>query len=1022
MSCLGHVLIENGWPILPLCWTDEEGQCACGRGHSDKNSGKAPLTPNGVKNATTDRAQVDYWASKWPNANWGVACTAVTVMDIDDTELADQLKADAGFISQHFVVSTPRRGGLHLYLVEESPAQQSRVLSSQDGRRLGELQRGGRYVVGPGSRIAGRQYRALTDNPPAKVEDAEEWLAEMFERYGVVLRRSRQSDIQEWAPIEFEGVDADASLERALQSLQPERGKRLISGLQQGGDSEGQSSRSEADFAAVSTLIEAGLTDPEGAAIWMHSQLGQRRKVQRRPDYVARTIANAHAAVEVGKLGSVTSARPANIMPAPRNDSLVRQAIKTGQLAVEVDLLSAVNFEARLVERLKEAEDQVVRDEVPDPGTMQSLVAELQKGPRLISAAPGIGKTHQVVQLAEEHDMVVNRPVLHAVPSHKSFTNVERQGFWDHWQGHSSGENGDEPCPASMLGNKGYRPGRDCTCGWVRSEAGEGHVPTVSPVEYLLANDPDGPPLRPEALEFPLWVFDDIGPDKFVDTMVITRRDLELTEQHHPYQSARAVACALLRVLDGHTAENQGRLIHEKQSWSGSELVEHLDESFAADGMSVASWEFKTVLDVLESVQGKAGMWPDQPWVPRQKRLEQPLPLNFMETLFNCLVRDCGSHFKGVSGNPSIHMVWASPQPGQPQQSIIRLNRRKYLPREAIHKTVVLDANGDPDLWSTALGAPVTLGETNHELLSNGGMPFPQAMRVVQLRDSHVGKTTLEHFDGDGQATLIPKYRDLLKQEVQSRKELGKAKKVGIITFQELIPDSIAALQEAGYIYSEDPEQTEIVTGYYYNLRGANEFTGCDVLVLLGYPRPNPQGLYEETCALYQDDPVPISEEPTRYSGRLQLRNGYSISIDKLLYGYNDTRLQSMLNQKSRAELYQALHRARPFAPATSVQEVLLVTDVPVPGVPVDTFFGRDGRMFDSLTALLGDGDTTVPQLVDRFIADHGHNGDGATRDSLERWVKRNTPWLSEATGTKFVPGKGRGNPGRFRTRAISNI
>ena len=367
-------------------------------------------------------------------------------------------------------------------------------------------------------------------------------------------------------------------------------------------------------------------------------------------------------------------------------------------------------------------------------------------------------------------------------------------------------------------------------------------------------------------------------------------------------------------------------------------------------------------------------------------------------------------------------MVWASPQPGQPQQSIIRLNRRKYLPREAVHKTVVLDASGDPDLWSTALGARVTLGETNHELLSPEGMPFPESMRVVQLRDSHVGKTTLEHFDSDGRATLIPKYRDLLKGELQSRKELGQARRVGIITFRELIPDCIAALQEVGYTYSDNPEQTEIVTGYYYNLRGANEFIGCDVLVLLGYPRPNPQGLYEETCALYQDDLRPISEEPARYSGRLLLRNGHSISIDKPLYGYNDPRLQSMLDHKSQAELYQALHRARPFAPATSVQEVLLVTDVPVPGVPVDTFFGRDGRLFDSLTALLGDGDTTVPQLVDRFIGDHGHNADGASRDSLERWVKRNAPWLSEATGTEFVPGKGRGNPGIFRTRAIPNI
>ena len=947
----------------------------------------------------------------------------VTVLDIDDVALASQLKKDKGLIAEHFMVATPRGNGLHIYLIEENPTKRTRVLISQDGQHLGEIRRAGSYVVGPGSQIAGRRYEGLTNNPLVKVEDAEEWTAELLESFGVHLREAPPQAAQhERDPIDTEGVDADGSLALALQVFHTERANRLCALLQDPKEWARHPSRSEADYAAVSTLIEAGMSDQEVAAIWIQSPLGQRSKVQGRSEYVALTIANARAASEVRKIGIGTSAQTAGNIEKPY-DEVVGEAIKTGHLAVEVDLLQAVNRTPRLLDQIHVVQERMAGIGAPlDPGTVQSLIAELQKGPLMISAAPGIGKTHQVVQLAEEHDMVVNRPVLHAVPSHKSFANVERHGYWEHWQGHANGEGGGEPCPASVLGNKGYRPGPDCTCGWIRPADDGGHVPTVSPVEYLLADTPDGLPLRPEALEFPLWVFDDIGPDKFVDTMVITRRDLELTAQHHPYQSARAIACALLRVLDGHTAENQGRLIHEKHSWSGSELVEHLEESFAEDGISVDTWEFNTVLDILERVQRKEGMWPDQPWVPRQKGPEQPLPLNFMETLFNCLVRDCGSHFKGIPGNPSVHMVWASPRPGQPQQSIIRVNRRKYLPREAVHKTVVLDASGDPDLWSTALGARVTLGEPNHELLSPEGMPFPESMRVVQLRDSHVGKTTLEHFDGDGQATLIPKYRDLLKGELQSRKELGQARRVGIITFRELIPDCIAALQEVGYTYSDDPEQTEIVTGYYYNLRGANEFIGCDVLVLLGYPRPNPQGLYEETCALYQDDPRPISKEPARYSGRLLLRNGHSISIDKPLYGYNDPRLQSMLDHKSQAELYQALHRARPFAPATSVQEVLLVTDVPIAGVPVDTFFGRDGRFFDSLTALLGEGDTTVPQLVDGFIADHGHNADGANRDSLERWVKRNAPWLSEATGTEFVPGKGRGNPGIFRTRAIPNI
>ncbi len=297
-------------------------------------------------------------------------------------------------------------------------------------------------------------------------------------------------------------------------------------------------------------------------------------------------------------------------------------------------------------------------------------------------------------------------------------------------------------------------------------------------------------------------------------------------------------------------------------------------------------------------------------------------------------------------------------------------------------------------------------GETSNSLLSPEGMPFPGSIRVVQMRDRHLGKTTLEHFDGDGSIGVQPKHRELLQRELQARKELGQAKKVGIITFQELLPDCVGALQEVGYTFSEDPAHSEIVTGYYYNLRGANEFAGCDLLALIGYPMPNPQGTYEEACALFQDDPEPISKEPAYYPDRLHLRNGHSVTIAHELFGYKDPRLQALLRQKSRAELYQALHRARPFAPTTSVREILLFTDVPVPGLPVDTFFSRDGRLFDYLWEHLigGDGEVTVPELVDGFLA-AGHESDGANRDSLMRWVKRNAHWIMEATGTQFVPG-----------------
>ncbi len=413
-----------------------------------------------------------------------------------------QLKKEKGLIAEHFMVAIPRGIGLHIYLIEENPTKRTRILISQDGQHLGEIRRAGSYVVGPGSQIAGRPYEALTNNAPVKVEDAEEWTAELLESFGVSLRKAPPQAAQhERGPIDIEGVDADGSLALALKVLHPERANWLCALLQEPKVPTRYSSPSEADYDAVSALIEAGMSDQEVAAIWIQSPLGQRSKVQGRSEYVALTVANARAAAEVRKTGIATSARPILAAQEGEADSVVGEAIKAGQMGVEVDLLRAVNQTPRLIDQLHEFEERLAGIGVAlDPGTVQSLIAERQKGPFMISAAPGIGKTHQVVQLAEEHDMVVNRPVLHAVPSHKSFANVERHGYWEHWQGHANGEDGGEPCPSSVLGNKGYRPGRDCTCGWIRPADDGGHVPTVSPVEYLLADTPDGRPPRPEAL------------------------------------------------------------------------------------------------------------------------------------------------------------------------------------------------------------------------------------------------------------------------------------------------------------------------------------------------------------------------------------------------------------------------------------------------------------------------------------------------------------------------------------------
>jgi len=77
-----------GWFVLPVCWPKPAGSCDCPKGHGKKNTGKAPLTPRGVKDATTDRAVIEGWWAEWPSANVGVALahSGLVAIDCDSLE------------------------------------------------------------------------------------------------------------------------------------------------------------------------------------------------------------------------------------------------------------------------------------------------------------------------------------------------------------------------------------------------------------------------------------------------------------------------------------------------------------------------------------------------------------------------------------------------------------------------------------------------------------------------------------------------------------------------------------------------------------------------------------------------------------------------------------------------------------------------------------------------------------------------------------------------------------------------
>lgn len=87
-----------GHKVLPLCWPDGDGTCACGWGHTDKPGkpsevGKAPRTPRGVKDASSKGADIFNWWKEVPKANVGLALQPSNLVMVDPDSQAAQEEA-----------------------------------------------------------------------------------------------------------------------------------------------------------------------------------------------------------------------------------------------------------------------------------------------------------------------------------------------------------------------------------------------------------------------------------------------------------------------------------------------------------------------------------------------------------------------------------------------------------------------------------------------------------------------------------------------------------------------------------------------------------------------------------------------------------------------------------------------------------------------------------------------------------------------------------------------------------------
>jgi len=243
---------EFGWPVLPLCWPDTNGNCACGRDHPPQAVGKAPLTEHGHHDATTNPDTIQEWWSQWPQANIGIALepAGLLVLDLDGPEALEEAKAKG--LPPSPVVKTGR--GEHRYFLNPWPGM---ATATKRGDSSGiDVKLTGFVVAPPSLHRSGKTYVWALTPKDAPLVEAPEWVRELLRPHVDPAAIGLPKDLPK---VEVEELRI------------PERIKALIAT----GKRDGYPSRSEAGFAAICALLEAGHGEEETAAAILAHPIGE---------------------------------------------------------------------------------------------------------------------------------------------------------------------------------------------------------------------------------------------------------------------------------------------------------------------------------------------------------------------------------------------------------------------------------------------------------------------------------------------------------------------------------------------------------------------------------------------------------------------------------------------------------------------------------------------------------------------------------------------------------------------------
>ena len=232
--------------------------------------GKEPLTRRGVYDASTDEGQIRGWWHEYPEANIGIACgtaSGLICLDLDvkpdkgldGRDALHDLMEENGALP---ICPTAATGGGGIHYILQYPPTLSGMVSRKLKGCIDVLCNGRYFLAAPSVHPSGKRYQwvegyGLDDVPLAPAPD---WLLRL--------------------------ITAKLPPPPAAKRSSGKVGEILatVDGKERG-------ERSEADYAAVASLVELGLNDAAiSATVAGHSKFAERGQ-----EYIDRTIAAARA-------------------------------------------------------------------------------------------------------------------------------------------------------------------------------------------------------------------------------------------------------------------------------------------------------------------------------------------------------------------------------------------------------------------------------------------------------------------------------------------------------------------------------------------------------------------------------------------------------------------------------------------------------------------------------------------------------------------------------------------------------